>query len=353
MKRLQIWTALIMMIGGSFGSCEAWAQTGNPTALPPGAPNTPTAPRAPATSQPAGRPGTTISPSRPRTTTRAAPPEAAMRLGQGFDAGFSNPRFGDRFSTPSGFSGAPATLNQFNQGGNIGGFTPGTALRGRPNFSGGSTSATLRPASPMRGGPNPGNPGFIPDAVMDGRLLGDSVPANVPFNNFRLPIRVPVGAAAPNFTVTPQISSDPSALAAPVTPQTATVPALPVPGGAPTSAAADVAPNVQATAVEPLLEPQGVATATAFPVRERASGEATATASRRSTFRSGQADFVEIPSGGGGPRTTGFRGAREQTGDASAVTSVYPGYTLWQGYYWYHSPAGGWHYWDGSRWTRF
>jgi len=86
--------------------------------------------------------------------------------------------------------------------------------------------------------------------------------------------------------------------------------------------------------------------ADAYPVRERARAEATATAPRQTTLRSSPADSVEIPSGGGSPRRTGFRGTT-QSGDATS------GYTLWQGYYWYHNPTAGWHYWDGSRWTRF
>jgi hypothetical protein len=277
-----------------------------------------------------------------------------MRLGQGFDAGQSNPRFGDRFSTPSGFSGAPATPNQFSNGGGsgvTGGRSPSSALRGRPNFSGGSTSSTLRPAAPLRGGPNPGNPGFVPDAVMDSRLFGDSSAGNGALNNFRLPIRVPIAPAVPNVGESQERPLAPSVTAAPV-PQTAAAPQLPLPAVAQSSEAAKTRASVQATAVVPMFEPQGVATATAFPARERALEAASAAAPRRTTFRS-QADFVEIPAGGGGPHTTGYRGAMNTTTGANDVVSVFPGYTLWQGYYWYHSPRGGWHYWDGSHWTRF
>jgi hypothetical protein len=269
-----------------------------------------------------------------------------IRPGQGFDGGSRNPRIGDRFSTPSGFRGAPVTINQFNQGGANGGFAPSSAIPGRPNFSGGSTGATLRPVSPIRGGPNPGNPGFIPDAVMDARLFGDSSVRDGALNNFRLPIRAPVGGTVPNFSVTPQAPVAPSTLVVPVTPQTDAVSELPLPADAQSSANADIRPNVEATAVEPVFEPQGVATATAFPVRERARAEATATAPQRTTLRSAPTDSAEIPSGGGGPRRTGFRG-NTQSADAAS------GYTLWQGYYWYHNPTAGWHYWDGSRWTRF
>jgi hypothetical protein len=273
-----------------------------------------------------------------------------LRLGPGFDAGSSNPRIGDRFSTPGGFRGA--TINQFNQGDVGGGFAPSSAIPGRPNFSGGSTSATLRPVSPLRGGPNPGNPGFIPDAVMDARLFGDSAPANVPFNNFRLPIRVPVGGAVPNFSVAPQTPVAPLNADELLPSQAAPLTELPLPAGAQSSATADVAPNVEATTVAPVFEPQGIATATAYPERERARAEAAATA-QRTTSRASRADAVEIPAGGGDPRRTGYRGASEATANASNGTSVYPGYTLWQGYYWYHSPTAGWHYWDGRRWTRF
>jgi hypothetical protein len=35
------------------------------------------------------------------------------------------------------------------------------------------------------------------------------------------------------------------------------------------------------------------------------------------------------------------------------TTTVFPGYTVWQGYYWYNSPTAGWQYWDGSRWLSF
>ena len=36
MNRLFSWTAVGLLIAGPFGTCRSWAQTGNPTALPPG-----------------------------------------------------------------------------------------------------------------------------------------------------------------------------------------------------------------------------------------------------------------------------------------------------------------------------
>jgi hypothetical protein len=79
MNRLFSWTAVGLLIAGPFGPYRSWAQTGNPTALPPGGPNTSGTAGTAGTTQPAGRAGTTAPAGTAFPTGRAGTSIPAMR----------------------------------------------------------------------------------------------------------------------------------------------------------------------------------------------------------------------------------------------------------------------------------
>ena len=365
MKRPLTWAAGMIIGFGSLGSYGAYAQTGNATAPPPGGANTTAPAGSPGTTQPARSAGTTQPARSPLTTQPAsgtgttsatrgtAPPAAAAQIGQGFDAGPNLPRFGDRFSTPQGFGGNPGVFNRAPTTGTDTAI-PGSALRGGPNFSRGSTSATLRPAGPIAGGPNAGDGAFNQDnAQLDVPLTGNPQIDGV-VNGFRRPLNTARVSGVPATSVVPQVPVVPAPSVTPVAPEATVAPALPLPVESPDNVRTGVDAGSQATAVEPLVEPQEVATATAFPTREpTVTDRGSVAASSRTTFRTSQSDVVEVPTGGGGPRTTAFRGNVSEPARRGEVRFVEPGYVLWQGYYWHHNPTWGWHYWDGRRWIRF
>jgi hypothetical protein len=193
----------------------------------------------------------------------------------------------------------------------------------------------------------------------DNRAFIDPATANI-LSNFNAPVlgqTIPSGVAAPvpvpldvPETQTPAVDvvGPNNDVVAPNNPNPLTI-TLPAAGRS-------EAPRTFArgdTTVQAQNSVEGSATATAFPVRRPADARTTVTQPRDGTSGDGAADFVEVQAGGGTPVTANFRGSTETATQRPARTSVYPGYTVWQGYYWYHSPASGWHYWDGGRWTRF
>jgi hypothetical protein len=364
MKHPLTWAAGMIIGFGLLGSYGAYAQTGNATALPPGGANTTAPARSSGTTQPARSAGTTQPARSPSTTQPAsgtgtttatrgtAPPAAAAQIGQGFDAGPNLPRFGDRFSTPQGFGGNSGVFNRAPATG-AGTPIPGSPLPGGPNFSRGSTSATLRPAGPIAGGPNAGDGAFNQDNAQLNVPLTGNPQIDAVVNGFRRPFSTPRVSGVPAISVVPQVPV-PAPPVTPATPQATIAPALPLAVEAQGSVRTGIDAGTQETVVEPLVEPQEVATATAFPTRERMSRErGSVAASSRTTFRTAPSDVVEVPTGRGLPRTTAFRGNMGEPARRGDVRFVEPVYVLWQGYYWYHSPTSGWRYWDGSRWIRF
>jgi hypothetical protein len=358
MKRLLSWAAMGLLVSGSVGAWEARAQTGNPTAPQPGGANTPSTVGAPGrTQQPRGA-GTTVRARAPGTTVRARGTSPTVPAGTAAGATRLGTPIVDPSTTGAGINdGSSARSFGANAGtfdrGPTTGTMPGSAFPGRANFSRGSTSATFRPAGPIVGGPNnawqfnsQGN------ATLDVPQIGNRGVTGAFQDDFGAVITGPLGPGAPFIRLAPQTFVAPASPAAPISPSPDVTPARPIPADAQASGRTGTATGVPAAPQEPAVEPQDVATATAFPSRNpTANGSANMTSSA-STLRRGTAQAVEIPAGGGAPRTTGFRGAGE-TPQNGGPTFVYPGYTLWQGYYWYHSPSAGWHYWDGSRWTRF
>ena len=367
MKRLIHCAATFILSTGLLAISDAGAQTGSPTAPAPGGPNVAGISGPAGTTQPAGRPGTTQAAGRPGLTQPAGGAgttfgtantavtrrdAAAAQIGQGFDAGFSRPSAGDRFSTPGRFGDSPGVFVPDQSSGSI--RNPISALPGRPNFSGGSTSATFRPAAPIAGGANPGNQVFRPNELFDSPL-GDITPFNGPAARG-------IGAAlsVPRIAVPPAVvvpgAAAPGGSVSPASPQIYVAP-IPVPvGGASTAESETEVETISATPIPAQLQPNRVATATAFPDRNRLvrqDQDVVETASTRSTLPTARADYVEITTGRSERRTVGYRGDRSTSAQPEGLAYVYPGYTLWQGYYWYHNPNSGWHYWNGDRWTRF
>lgn len=307
-------------------------------------------PRSAGTTVRARAPGTTIRARGTSPTVPAGTAAGATRLGAPIsDPSLSGAGVNNGSSARGSFGG---NAGMFDRGPTTG-TMPGSALPGRANFSRGSTSATFRPAGPIVGGPNnawqfnsQGN------ATLDGPQIGNRGVTGAFQDDFGAVITGPLGPGAPFIRLAPQTFVAPASPVAPILPSPDMAPALPIPADAQASGRTGTATGVPAAPQEPAVEPQGVATATAFPTRNQIAAENATTTSSASTFRRGTADFVEIPAGGGAPRKTGFRGVGERAQNGG-LAYVYPGYTLWQGYYWYHSPAAGWHYWDGSRWTLF
>jgi hypothetical protein len=129
---------------------------------------------------------------------------------------------------------------------------------------------------------------------------------------------------------------------------------VPVDAGATADRSSEVK-SFSATPVPAQLHQPRVATVTVYPdqdqtvPRDKDEEDVVETASTRSTTAA-RSDVAEIATG---RRTVGYRGRRTATSQRNEVAYVYPGYTLWQGYYWYHSPKSGWLYWNGNRWTHF
>jgi hypothetical protein len=244
----------------------------------------------------------------------------------------------------------------FNRGptsGSASGRTPGSAIRGPANFSGGTTSTTLQPGGQIRGAANDranrdlatGNQALDPRLAGDAALI-DAATAGATFNVPLAPV-VPVLPLAPQTFVAPTAPVAPVIQTAPVSPVIVSV------GQSEASGRTGIERSIPVTPREPPVEQQGTATATAFPVRNpSATGDATVTGSPAGATTTAAPDFTEVPTDGQ-PAVTTYRGNIGATGQRSGLTHAFPGYTRWQGYYWYRSPAAGWHYWDGLRWVQF
>ncbi len=376
MKRLINCAAVLVLCSAPVAMSEARAQTGSPTALPPGGPNQAGISGPAGTTQPTGRAGTTQPTGRAGTTQPTGRPgvtqpagrvgttfggpatavtrrdAAAAQIGQGFDAGFGRASQGDRFSTPGRTGNNPGVFVPDPSSGSI--RNPVSALPGRPNFSGGTNSATFQPAAPIAGGANPGNQIFRRDG-----FSFDATPADItPFNGraaigFGSALNVP-RVVVPPAVIAPQSAAAPAGSNSPVSPQVYVAP-IPVPvGEAATAESETEVTTFSATPIPAQLQQDRVATATAFPDRTRAEDqEIVETASTRSLPPAARSHFVEIDTATSERRTASYRGDGNTTAQRDGLAHVYPGYTLWQGYYWHHSPSAGWQYWDGDRWIRF
>jgi hypothetical protein len=317
----------------------ARSQTGSPTALPAGGANGPSGAAAggvSSSSAGSSNVGTTTGFSSTTRQSSLIDPSVNRR---GFDASTNRVYFGDGTSARRFYSGMADD--------GTGGLAPGSAIPGRPNFSGGSTSGTLQPGGAIQGGPNTG------DAFIDRN--GPNVPAANsglgPFNRFGFGINgfgVPVGNVVPGAvntgTVVPQSGG--------TYVQPLIVP-VPVPAATQTQTAQPAVQSNSAPDTEPHID-RGVATATAYPGTVSAGDtRADVVSLPPSIRRRTTPDVSEIPTGRGPvERRTGYRGV-EATGEPTRAAVVYPGYTRWQGYYWYYEPSSGWHYWDGAAWQRF
>jgi hypothetical protein len=284
--------------------------------------------------------------------TAATPRDAAAaQIGQGFDAGFSRPSAGDRFSTPGRFGNSPGVFVPNPSDGSI--RNPISPLPGRPNFSGGTNSATFVPGAPIAGGANPGNQVLRPNGLQFDPLAGGITPFDgVGMNGFGA-FTVP-RIAVPATGVVPQAQAGATSAGA-GSQQTPQVYVAPVPVPVDTDQNVDHRNEVESVSATPvpaqLHQPQ-VATVTAYPTQGQTAPrdeDIVESASTRSTAVA-RSDVAEIATG---RRTAGYRGQSNAAARRDKAAYVYPGYTLWQGYYWYHNPASGWLYWDGNRWTRF
>jgi hypothetical protein len=250
-------------------------------------------------------------------------------------------------------------------GGAATGRSPATSLPGRANFSGGSTSTTLRPSGPITGGPNNTNDMFAPGTTRGDMFNQNALNQNAlnQLNQFnqnalrpggiRSASGVPLAPIVPIVPFAAQASEAPTAAIVPVVPNAPIVPIIVTPGEAQTSGRSGVAASIPATPREAPIEQTGVATATAFPTRNpTATGDATVNTTPPAAANVVQSQVVPIPTGRASATTT-YRGSPSAVGQRSGFTYTYPGYTQWQGHYWFHSPGAGWHYWDGLRWVQF
>jgi hypothetical protein len=365
MPRSIFWAAAGLLISISVIE-EAWAQqSGNPTAVPPGGANAPGSAGAAGTPQAAGPAGTTRAAGGTTPTGRTQAATPATRLGA---AGVAQP---PRARTDSGvIFGGQGTANTSGIGGNrfgggttqmmfernqglfdraaTGGGNPATSIPGRANMSGGSTSRTLRPGSGITGDPNdtsmgPGSVPLAPRAVFRNDLLLGVGSA----------LNAPLAPIAPIVPLAPQAQNARTAAIAPVAPTARVVPVIVMPTEAQASGRSGVAVSVPATPREGVIPQEGTATATAYPTRNpTATGDATVTASPPAGTVTVESEMGQTPNGAAPPTTT-YRGTPGATAQRSGLTFSYPGYTQWQGYYWFHSRAAGWHYWDGLRWVQF
>jgi len=364
MKTYLFWTSIGILLGGLLGSCSAWAQTsapgtlqpsiGTPTAAPPGGANTGTigAPR------PAGRAGTSF-PAGTAGTTR--PAGTAGTTSPAGTAGTSRPAARLRTDPTINifgrqvFGGNPAMLDVGPSTGETVVRSPASLPPGRPNFNRGSTSASFRPAGPIAGGPNtPENARAFAtgDAAAAAPLAGNRALTESAAAGIWAAINAPVIGQSPVIGQALPLDS-----ATPVAPDFEFVPPNdPLRIVLPLTANADVArtptPGVEGAEAQAAADNDEVAVATAFPAPD-ASSATTPTQPTVTAPTNRAADAVEVPTGGATPFTANFRGPISSAAERPAQAAVYPGYTIWQGYYWYHSPISGWHYWNGARWTPF
>jgi hypothetical protein len=375
MQRLITFAAIGLLIGAEAASREAWAQ-GSPTSLPPGGANTPANASGAGTSRPAGTTGTARPPGAagtarpagsvsPAGTPRTAQPATRLQTRESFNRSLTTGGFGTfgpgvrqppGARTDSGVifgqQGIGTGVNSVGFGGgttqmmferNPGVFdssaspgNPATGLPGRPNQSGGSASRTLRPGARMLGDANDTSlgPGSVP-------LVAPTVPDALFLNGMRSTFGLPITPIVPIVPLPAQgdfaseAAIDSAGVQSPA-PAAEELPIIVTPQDARVSARAAVQDRRTVTPREPPPERMGqvgTATATAFPTRRLTSpGDAEEIARPLATSARGQSQIVEVP-----------------TTPPARPTA----YVRWQGYWWSHNPQGGWHYWDGSRWSHF
>ena len=390
MKSFLACSVLAFFVVAQTGTREARAQRGNPVAPPPGGANVPitaapaggTGTTSPAgttgTTRPAGATGTTRPPGStlPAGTANATIPATRLQTRESFNrsltAGGARP-LGTGLTQPPGArtdSGVIFGQQRFGTGVNVtdfsGGTTrmmfernpgmfdrtaspgnPATAIPGRANLSGGSTSRTLRPGERIFGEANdtslgPGSIPLVAPTVPDALFLqGVGSTFGVPITPV-VPIvpLVPQGGFATAAAINAQAAQAQAAMqaqaaegqAAPAT-DIAPVVVAPENAGGPRNRPADPRVAVPREPPRALMEQGGVATATAYPTRDLPSpGDAEVIATPPSATATGRGQAVEIPTT---PQTR-----------SSA-------YVRWQGYWWDHNPRTGWSYWDGARWKLF
>jgi hypothetical protein len=156
-------------------------------------------------------------------------------------------------------------------------------------------------------------------------------------STFGLPITpiVPIVPLPTQGDLAAEAAIDSAAVQEPGAPAAEQIPLVVAPQDARVSARARLEDRRTVTPRETPAErmgQSGTATATAFPTRSSTSPGDAEEIARPAAHARGQGQVVEVP-----------------TTPPARPTA----YVRWQGYWWTHNPQGGWHYWDGSRWSHF
>ncbi len=379
MSRLSYLVAIGVFAATMWGHFSARGQLGNPTAPPPGGANSAGTAGAAGTAQPAGRAGTASPAGGAFSAGRAGTAGTATRLGpmnrnvdpsltgrtspllndpsvapRGFDPSTSRTYFGDGTSAQQSFGNTAGMFDRGTAGGGSTGRAPGSALPGRANFSGGSTSAALVPAGPVVGGPNPAQRG----SAFPLSPFGGNIPLSAEAeSNLRAAVGALMTPVAPIGPAPVEQQSAPAGSIPTVEPNDAAegsgqiVPAIPFSAEIPSAQRATSPANARVAPREAPAENVPVATATAYPDQKNTTRAATTPPARPPVTGSAATQFTEVPSGGGAPQATDNNTRPVIQNNLPAQAGV--PYRVWQGYYWFNVPRTGWHYWDGARWVRF
>jgi hypothetical protein len=273
-------------------------------------------------------------------------------LNRRFDGGLDRSSVGTFGGNRVGTFGGNA--NAFRRGPSTGTIRPGSGIPGGANLSGGSASAMFRPGATAIGEANIGgaaraafqgnaqfqgdaqvNPGVAADARVNDAAVVNALTANAAGAALEAAARVaPLAPPSENAAIAP---------IAPATEVAPLAPAVPVGPLPPSGGVADPRPAVVPDVTRGAVPAADWARATAVP------GSNTVVVT---TDRTEPADMRIRP-------TEPLPTLSERIDRSIPFTTNYRGpihsapYTYWDGYYWYLSPASGWHYWDGGRWLLF